>query len=295
MNLSDEALKARVSEYWSALDDNERASAPVCAVVETGLLSESQRQALWQRFRGHPWLQQPELQALKPFGPWLFDSDIGTLLSELYPLAESGFHGLLITHEPVAAEAVKLGELCIAKEANGEEQLLRYYTPNVMPVIHRFSDMPWYDRLFGSVGLWWLPGLEGWQEYAGCWSNDQPPLDSDETITLTPALLQAIGSDPLTHRILGELERSSPSLFSVACPGLRLAMVDKAIASARATGFDDIQDLSVYAAYCVAHGLEVLQEPEVARAIERSVARPRSLAEHLKTTVSNSDREKRDG
>ncbi|WP_136067616.1 DUF4123 domain-containing protein [Modicisalibacter radicis] len=295
MSLSDEALKSRVSGYVQGLEDVERGSASVCAVIETGLLSEDERNALWKRFRGHPWLQQSQFQVLQPLGPWLFDDDIETLLSDVYPLAERGFHGVLITHQPVAQEAVKLGKLCVVKDANGEEQLLRFYAPNVMPVLHRFSDMPWYDRLFGSLGAWWLPGLDGWEEFAGGWESLEGAVDSEETITLTPALLQAIGSDPMTHRILGELEQSSPALFNTACPGLRLAMVDKAIESARASGFDDIQDLSVYAAYCVAYGMQVVGEPDFFRAVEMSAQRPRSLAENLKAVASHSVSEEHHG
>ncbi|WP_110643568.1 DUF4123 domain-containing protein [Salinicola sp. CPA57] len=295
MSLNDEALKSRVSEYVQELKDTDRGTVSVCAIIETGLLNEDERKALWQRFQGQPWLQQPQFQALKPLGPWLFDGDIETLLSDVYVMAERGFHGVLITHQPVAQEAVKLGELCVVKDANGEEQLLRFYAPNVMPVLHRFSDMPWYDRLFGSVGAWWLPGLDGWEEFSGGWQSHESAVDSEETITLTPALLQALGSDPMTHRILGELEQSSPALFNTACPGLRLAMVDKAIESARASGFDDIQDLSVYVAYCVAHGMQVLSEPGFSRAVDMSVQRPRSLAENLKAVASHSVNGERHG
>lgn len=286
MSLSDQALKARVSEYKKKLEDGEQVS--VCAVIETGLLSDEERGELWRGFQGYPWLQQSRFQALEPLGPWLFESDIETLLSDVYPMAERGFHGLLITHQPVAREAVKLGELCVVKDATGEERLLRFYAPNVMPVLHRFSDMPWHERLFGSVGVWWLPELDGWREFSGGWQSHESVVDSEETITLTPALLQALGSDPMTHRILGELEQSSPALFNTACPGLRLAMVDKAIESARASGFGDIQDLSVYAAYCVAYGMQVLSEPGFSRAVDMSVQRPRSLAENLKAVASHS-------
>ncbi|WP_280542753.1 DUF4123 domain-containing protein [Chromohalobacter sp. 11-W] len=288
MSLTDEALKACISRYVLALEECERDSISVCAIVETGLLSEDERNALWKRFSGQPWLQQSHLQVLQPLGPWLFDGDIETLLSELYPMAERGFHGLLITHQPVAHEAMKLGELCVVKDANKEEQLLRYYAPHVFPVLHRFSDTSWYDRLFGSLSFWWLPGLEGWKEYAGTWRHQGDIVDTDEKIALTPALLQALGSDPLSHQILGELEQSSPSLFSVACPGIRLAIVDQAISKARKAGFESVQDLSVYAAYCVAHGMEVTCEPEFARAVELSLSGSRSLAEHLKATGSQS-------
>ncbi|MEQ7870832.1 DUF4123 domain-containing protein [Chromohalobacter salexigens] len=288
MSLSDEALKARISRYVLALEECERDSVSVCAIVETGLLSEEERNALWKRFSGQPWLQQPQFQVLQPLGPWLFDGDIETLLSELYPMAERGFHGLLITHQPVAHEAMKLGELCAVQDANEEEQLLRYYAPHVFPVLHRFSDTSWYDRLFGSLSFWWLPGLEGWKEYAGTWHHQGDIIDTDDTIALTPALLQALGSDPLAHQILAELEASSPSLFDVACPGIRLAIVDKAISRAREAGLSSTQDLSVYAAYCVAHGMEVTCEPEFARAVELSLSGSRSLAEHLKATGSQS-------
>ncbi len=295
MSLSDAALTSRVSDYVQALEDADRDAVSVCAVIETGLLNDGERKALWQRFEGQPWLQQPQFQALKPLGPWLFDDDIETLLSDVYVMAERGFHGVLITHQPVAQEAVKLGELCVVKDASGEEQLLRFYAPNVMPVLHRFSDMPWYDRLFGSVGAWWLPGLDGWEEFPGGWRSHKPVVDSEEKITLTPALLQAIGSDPVTHRLLGELEQSSPALFNTSCPGLRLAMVDKAVTAARASGFDDIQDLSVYVAYCVAYGMQVLSEPGFSQAVEMSVQRPRSLAENLKSVASHSVNGERHG
>ncbi|ABE57569.1 DUF4123 domain-containing protein [Chromohalobacter israelensis] len=288
MSLSDEALKARISRYVLALEECERDSVSVCAIVETGLLSEEERNALWKRFSGQPWLQQPQFQVLQPLGPWLFGGDIETLLSELYPMAERGFHGLLITHQPVAQEAVKLGELCAVQDTNEEEQLLRYYAPHVFPVLHRFSDTSWYDRLFGSLSFWWLPGLEGWKEYAGTWHHQGDIIDTDDTIALTPALLQALGSDPLAHQILAELEALSPALFDVACSGIRLAIVDKAISRAREAGLSSTQDLSVYAAYCVAYGMEVTCEPEFARAVELSLSGSRSLAEHLKATGSQS-------
>ncbi|SEF73715.1 protein of unknown function [Marinobacterium lutimaris] len=293
MSLSNEELKTRVFEYIRVLEDKDRDSVSVCAVVETGLLAQREREALWGGFKGHPWLQQSQFEALRPLGPWLFQSDIDTLLSKLYPMAESGLHGLLLTHQPVADEAKKLGQLCVVEDENGEAQLLRYYAPHVMPVLHRRSDMRWHSRLFGSLGLWWLPGLDGWLEYAGRWNSKEPPVDSDSTITMTPELIQAIGSDPLTHQILAELERSSPSLFEVACPGLRLAIVDSAVDSARMAGLDDIKDLSVFAAYCVAYGMEVVRDPGFSNAVDLSVTGPRSLAENLEMIGPLSIREKR--
>ena len=288
MSRNEQALHAGIEHCLSALDDSARESTSICAVVEVGLLTEDERAEVWTRFQGHAWLQQPEYSALRPLGPWLFAADIDTLLTGLYPLAERGFHGLLMTHQPVAHEAEKLGELCVVKDAAGDKQLLRYYAPHVLPIVHRFSDMPWHQRLFGSLSYWWLPGLEGWREYKGRWHSQGEVPDASETISLTPAMLQALGSDPLSHQVLGELEQSSPSLFSVACPGIRLAIVDKAISRAREAGLSSTQDLSVYAAYCVAHGMEVSHEPAFARAVERSLSGPLSLAERLKATGSPS-------
>lgn len=288
MSRNEQALHAGIEHCLSALGDSARESTSICAVVEVGLLAEDDRAEVWTRFQGHAWLQQPEYSALRPLGPWLFAADIDTLLTGLYPLAERGFHGLLMTHQPVAHEAEKLGELCVVRDTAGDKQLLRYYAPHVLPVVHRFSDMPWHQRLFGSLSYWWLPGLEGWREYKGRWHSQAEMPDTRETITLTPALLQGLGSDPLSHQILGELEQSSPSLFSVACPGIRLAIVDKAISRGREAGLSSTQDLSVYAAYCVAHGMEVSYEPEFARAVERSLSGPLSLAEHLRATGSRS-------
>ncbi|MCK0716474.1 DUF4123 domain-containing protein [Chromohalobacter sarecensis] len=295
MNLNEQALQARIEDYLAALDDAGRESTSICAVVEAGLLTDEERAEVWKRFQGYAWLQQPEYSALQPLGPWLFAADVDTLLTDLYPLAERGFHGLLMTHQPVADEAEKLGELCVVKDTAGDKQLLRYYAPHVLPIVHRFSDMPWHHRLFGSLSYWWLPSLEGWQEYKGAWEPQGAVPDASETITLTPALLQALGNDPLSHQILGELEQSSPSLFSVACPGIRLAIVDNAISKAREAGLSSTQDLSVYAAYCVAHGMDVSCEPAFARAVELSRSGPRPLAENLKTTGSYSISEARHG
>nr|WP_239031403.1 MULTISPECIES: DUF4123 domain-containing protein [unclassified Modicisalibacter] len=251
-----------------------------------GLLSEDARTALWQAFQGHPWFQQAAFSALRPLGPWLFVADIETLLDDLYPLAEGGFHGLLMTHQPAADEAEKLGAFCVVEDAAGEEQLLRYYAPHVLPVVHRFTDKPWYHGLFGSLSHWWLPGLDGWLDYAGTWSptSDSPDAGADARILLTPDLLQALGGDPTVHRILGELERSSPSLFQVDCPGIRLAIVDQAIHQARQAGLESLQDLSVYTAYCVAHGMAVTRRPDFLRAVDQSRSLARPLAETLQAT-----------
>jgi len=295
MSMNEQVLHERIEHCLSALDDTARESTSIGAVVEAGLLSAEERAEVRKRFQGHAWLQQPEYSALQPLGPWLFAADVDTLLNDLYPLAERGFHGLLMTHQPVAHEAEKLGELCVVKDTAGDKQLLRYYAPHVLPIVHRFSDMPWHQRLFGSLSYWWLPGLEGWREYKGRWHSQGEVPDASETITLTPALLQALGNDPLSHQILGELEQSSPSLFSVACPGIRLAIVDKAISRARKAGLSSTQNLSVYAAYCVAHGMEVSCEPAFARAVELARAGPHSLAENLKTTGSHSISEARHG
>lgn len=279
--LSDDALRGRIERHLGQLDDATRQAASVCAIVETGLLTEAERTALWERFPGYPWLHQRQLSALQPLGPWLFSGNLDTLLAGLYPMAERGFHGLLLTHQPVMQEAEKLGNFCVVADANGEEQLLRYYLPHVLPIVHHCQDTAWYPGLFGSLSYWWLPGLEGWQEYRGAWSPQSGIPEAHETITLTPALVQALGSDPLSHQLLGELERTSPDLFSVACPGIRMAMVDKAIDHARGAGFQHPQDLGVYVAHCVAHGIEATQQPDFQQAVALSLATSRPLADTL--------------
>lgn len=300
MSLTTNELKARIQHYLDTLDEAARRSTSVCAVVEMGLLSETERSALGESFQGHPWLRQSRFSALRPLGPWLFDTNIETLLAELYPMAERGFHGVLVTHQPVAEEAEKLGEFCVVKGDDGEEQLLRYYAPHVLPIVHRFQDEHWYHSLFGSIRYWWLPELEGWQEYDCQENQDTGSAQADasaahETITLTPALLQALGSDPLAHQILGELERTSPGLFTVACPGIRLAMVDKALGEARDAGFESLQDLSVYTAYCVAYGFEVTQQNDFQQAVALSLSTSRALADTLKPAGSHSKREGTNG
>lgn len=286
MNLSNEGINKRIENYLSQLDDMEKASVSVCAVIEMGLLTKDKREKLIRDFDGYPWFHQPKFQALKPLGPWFFKADIEKILSSIYPLSEAGFHGVTIIHKKIEKVSKKLGEFCLVQDEAGGEQLLRFYDPYVFSILNDFSEEKWYQPLFSSFSYWWLPKVDGWEEYLGQETVEIEEKDNSQ-IVLTPKLINALGSDPLTHQILGQLEKTSPSIFKVDCPAIRLALVDDSLKKAKKNGLTLRADLVVYVIYSIAYGDSITQKEEFKKAVDETLTREVPLSSVLEKLDQN--------
>lgn len=205
------------------------------ALLEAAHLSAEQRERLseWQFL---PLYLHDDLFELINLGPWLWlcpQQDEG-LLAEL---AEQGHVvGLIDSDRPVEAlqEQLALGARVI--EPDGKfSMLLRFYTPDALPLLLEHHDAPWLGGLFGGINRWWLRECNGdWRELA----LSIPPAEP-ELVQLTSALYQALEGSPQAHRLLA-LWQSGENIGQFP-PCERMAMVRKALDKAKQAGATDAQ------------------------------------------------------
>ncbi len=205
------------------------------ALLEAAHLSTEQRERL-SVGRFLPLYLHDDLFELVNLGPWLWhcsQQDEG-LLAEL---AEQGHVvGLIDSERPVEAlqEQLALGARVI--EPNGKfSMLLRFYTPDALPLLLDQQDAPWLGGLFGGINRWWLRECNGnWRELV----LSIPPAEP-ELIQLTPALYRALEGSPQAHRLLA-LWLSGENIAQFP-PCERMAMVRKALDKAKQAGATDAQ------------------------------------------------------
>lgn len=205
------------------------------ALLEAAHLSAEQQERLSEG-RFLPLYLHDDLFELVNLGPWLWQcsqQDEG-LLAEL---AEQGHVvGLIDSDLPLEAlqEQLALGVRVI--EPGGKySMLLRFYTPDALPLLLDQQDAPWLGGLFGGINRWWLRECNGnWRELL----LSIPPAEL-ELVQLTPALYQALEGSPQAHRLLA-LWQSGENIAPFP-PCERMAMVRKALGKAKQAGASDAQ------------------------------------------------------
>ncbi|MFQ2201952.1 DUF4123 domain-containing protein [Aeromonas hydrophila] len=205
------------------------------ALLEAAHLSAEQRERLSEGLF-LPLYLHDDLFELVNLGPWLWQcsqQDEG-LLAEL---AEHGHVvGLIDSERPVEAlqEQLALGARVI--EPNGKFSiLLRFYTPDALPLLLDQQGTPWLGGLFGGINRWWLRECDGnWRELV----LSIPPTEP-ELVQLTPVLYQALEGSPQAHRLLA-LWQSGENIAQFP-PCERMAMARKALDKAKQAGATDAQ------------------------------------------------------
>lgn len=205
------------------------------ALLEAAHLSAGQREKLSEG-QFLPLYLHDDLFELVNLGPWLWlcsQQDEG-LLAEL---AEQGHVvGLIDSEQPVEAlqEQLALGARVI--EPGGKfSMLLRFYTPDALPLLLEQQDATWLGGLFGGINRWWLRECNGnWRELDLSVPPAEPVL-----VQLTPALYQALEGSPQAHRLL-TLWQSGENIAQFP-PCERMAMVRKALDKAKQAGATDAQ------------------------------------------------------
>lgn len=205
------------------------------ALLEAAHLSAEQREKLGEG-QFLPLYLHDDLFELVNLGPWLWlcSQQDGGLLAEL---AEQGHVvGLIDSERPVEAlqEQLALGARVI--EPGGKfSMLLRFYTPDALPLLLDQQDAPWLGGLFGGINRWWLRECNGnWRELA----LSIPPAEP-ELVQLTPALYQALEGSPQAHRLLALWQSGENIAQFPSCE--RMAMVRKALDKAKQAGATDAQ------------------------------------------------------
>ncbi|MFM5545507.1 DUF4123 domain-containing protein [Aeromonas veronii] len=205
------------------------------ALIEAAHLSAEQREKMSEG-RFLPLYLHDDLFELVNLGPWLWQSsqqDEG-LLAEL---AEQGHVvGLIDSDRTVETlqEQLALGARVI--EPGGKySMLLRFYTPDALPLLLEQQDAPWLGGIFGGISRWWLRECNGnWRELDLSVPQADPVL-----VQLTPALYQALEGSPQAHRLLA-LWQSGDNIAQFP-PCERMAMVRKALDKAKQAGASDAQ------------------------------------------------------
>jgi len=293
MIIAKDGLLGHIESCKAELTPSQRRKAKICALVELGALSGRQRDEVCQAFSGEPCFQQSELKNLRELGPWMFEScRTERLINDLLPMAEAGFHALMLLHRPLKLEASLVGRACVVTDSEQETQILRYYAPSVFPVIHRQSDQDWHQGLFAGLSHWWIPGADGWVDYLGRWESPASDAVPFSGIELSPHLLAELSSDPLALELLAVLERDTPTIFPVSCPGIRFSMVDQALSLGRRAGLSSAADLGYFVSYSIANGKEATDTVAFQQAIQLAQGSSTPLAEVVRTTMMES-RERR--
>ncbi|MDI3353168.1 DUF4123 domain-containing protein [Pseudomonas sp. UYIF39] len=219
------------------------------AIVEVGLLPDQKRlQLLQSDFTRRPLMLQPEFAELRNHGPWLLDVshlDFEAFLAHEYFTGCEAVTGWIRTHCPPDKLATHLSDALLAKNDAGEVLLIRSYAPEVLPLLYARNDMPWHPWLFGPMHEWWLPTTNvDWQCLKG--SGFEQPTDY-QPITLDADLWKAMEVDPLAYSLTTELEKSAPEVFTSTCHDDRLTQVKQALATGRDEGFEESEDVSLFA------------------------------------------------
>ena len=204
-------------------------------LLEAAHLTAKQREQLSEG-RFLPLYLHDDLFELVNLGPWLWlcseeDTD---LLAEI--TQQGHVVGIIDSDLPidVLQEQLALGARVI--EPGGKfSLLLRFYTPDALPLLLEQHNASWLGALFGGIRRWWVRECGGsWRELALSIPSAKP-----EIIQLTSELYQALEGSPLAHRLLAAWQSGDNASHFPPCE--RMSMVRKALSKAKETGASDSQ------------------------------------------------------
>ena len=229
------------------------------ALLEAAHLSSKQREKLSEG-RFLPLYLHDDLFELVNLGPWLWQCAVKNeaLLMEL--VHQGHVVGLIDSDLPLAQlqQQLALGVRVIEPEGR-YSQLLRFYTPQALPLLLEQPQAPWYGGLFGHIDRWWLRECDGsWRELA----LYTPPAEQ-ELVQLTPELHQALQGSPLAHRLLALWAEGDNFNLFPSCE--RMAMVRKALGKAEQAGASEAQLLSWALAYLEGGNNALIEEQHLAK------------------------------
>lgn len=207
-----------------------------CVVLLEGARLTTEQRGLLTTGRFLSLYVHDDLFELVNFGPWLWlcpQQDAGVLTE----LAQQGHVvGVLESDLPldILQQQLALGVRVI--EPGGQfSQLLRFYTPDALPLLLAQHDAPWLGGLFGGIHRWWLRETDGhWRELVLSVPPAEPAL-----VQLTPALHRALQGTEQEHLLLSLWQNGDAAQQFPGCE--RTAMVRKALGKAGQAGATDEQ------------------------------------------------------
>ncbi|WLG93452.1 DUF4123 domain-containing protein [Pseudomonas sp. FP198] len=231
------------------------ASSPryLVALIDMATLPEETQQKLIENLGDllAPLFLAPGLEKLRPLGPHLAVSYEAThkgnsaLLDRLSPYGSNEIVAWITSTLSPDALVQHLSQATFVDTETGERHLLCYYDSLVTPKLVRHAPKPWRDWLLAPIVSWWYrgatPQYEQWHRVRG---QAQPsPAQPSPELVITTELWHALASDPLPHRLLDTLEKTSPGVFSTPCHGVRLALIESLLNKGKSLGLIDHHNL----------------------------------------------------
>ncbi|MDF0729248.1 DUF4123 domain-containing protein [Pseudomonas entomophila] len=232
-----------------------RAPRYLLAVCDQAALDESQRERIKRRFkqRTYSLLQDPLWEALFPYSALLVAAHEATTAGHRALLEAFGADqdylpiGWIVSAVPGEQLATHLAQATVAHRPKGEDFLLRYFDPFVLPTLYQHANRVWREAFMAPIASWWVPRAdaktERWGRIAGKAMSNAP---APSTLLIDDLLWHALIADPLPHRMLQAIQKHSPSLFDTRCPGVRLARIEALLSTARNAGLTQHDDLHDY-------------------------------------------------
>lgn len=231
------------------------ASSPryLVALIDMATLTEETQQKLTEDLGTllFPLFLAPGLEKLRPLGPHLAGSHEAThkghsaLLDRLSPYGSNEIVAWITSTLGPDALVKHLSQATFVDTENGERHLLRYYDSLITPKLLRHAPKQWRDWLLAPIVSWWYQGAtpqyEQWHRVCGQ-AQSSNRLPSPELV-INAKLWHALESDPLPHRLLDTLEKTSPGVFSSTCHGVRLALIESLLKKGKSLGLNDHNNL----------------------------------------------------
>lgn len=229
-------------------------SQGTCVVLLEGARLTLEQRGRMATGRFLPLYLHDDLFELANLGPWLWlcsQEDAGMLTE----LTQQG-HVVGLLESDLSLDALQqqlaLGARVIEPGVKFS-LLLRFYTPDALPLLLAQHDAPWLGGLFGGINRWWLRECDGrWRELV----LSIPPAEP-ELVQLTPALYQALEGTPQAHRLLALWQEGDNVAHFPPCE--RMAMVRKALGKAEQAGAAEFQQV-VWALAYLEGGRSALEE-----------------------------------
>ncbi len=240
-------------------------TAHLVAVSDMAELDDELRSAVRTRFAGntYPLLQDPAWHALRPYSPLLLAADTADYRGHhsLGGAFDSGLrnalHGWIVSTVSPERLVEHLAQATIAYGPDGENYLLRYYDPWVLPVLYRQAPRNWWREFMAPIASWWVPRadtqVQRWGRIPGLAATHANPLSP---LMIDEMLWQALTGDPLPHRLLQAVEARTPELLDNPCRGIRLARIEALLVHAREAGLSRHDDFYDYVFLALAQGPE---------------------------------------
>jgi hypothetical protein len=272
------------SEWFASTDEK----LNFFMIVELGFIKPTDRNVALDRVTGKMWplINDDSQLHLVSEGPWLIQVDLDRDdQADISILADASQAWIAAYSEGDQLSRQLTPAMCCLSPAQ-EVCLLRFYCPDIIEILKKQVEHPWFDELFANLESWHWRSESGKFRMAfesslttKCGNSDEWILEVDEN------LWTELVENPEVDALISRLAKDAPEVFEGLNGSLKRQKVRDCLAKADELGVMAVDDRKIYVYLEMATGSEAESSDEISELAKRAVNMQKPMIELLDSSA----------